>query len=111
MADCLGYVPNHYARSLKSKYTKTIGVIVPNVVDDFFGKLLHGIEKEASKHGFTVLITFSNDRKKRNKEPIKFGQPLCGRDTDFFFKGDPKIGGLYCHKKDYGSQGPDSDVR
>lgn len=65
MADSLGYVPNHYARSLKSKYTKTIGVIVPNVVDDFFGKLLHGIEKEASKHGFTVLITFSNDRKKQ----------------------------------------------
>lgn len=65
MADCLGYVPNHYARSLKSKYTKTIGVVVPNVVDDFFGKVLHGIEKEASKHGFTVLITFSNDRKKQ----------------------------------------------
>lgn len=65
MADCLGYVPNHYAKSLKSKYTKTIGVVVPNVVDDFFGKVLHGIEREASKHGFTVLITFSNDRKKQ----------------------------------------------
>ena len=63
-ADQMGYIPNHYARSLKSKMTKTIGVVVPNVVDDFFAKVLHGIEKEASKHGFTVLITFSNDFKK-----------------------------------------------
>ncbi|UOY06131.1 LacI family transcriptional regulator [Muricauda sp. SCSIO 64092] len=64
MAKTLGYVPNHYARSLKSKTTKTIGVVVPNVIDDFFAKVLHGIEKEASKYGFTVLITFSNDSKK-----------------------------------------------
>ncbi|WP_349351587.1 LacI family DNA-binding transcriptional regulator [Flagellimonas sp. MMG031] len=63
MAESMGYVPNHYARSLKSKQTKTIGVIVPNVIDDFFAKVLHGIEREASNHGFTVLVTFSNDRK------------------------------------------------
>ena len=64
MAKALGYVPNHYARRLKSKTTKTIGVVVPNVMDDFFAKVLHGIEKEASKYGFTVLIAFSNDLKK-----------------------------------------------
>lgn len=63
LAESLGYVPNHYARSLKSKQTKTIGVVVPNVIEDFFAKVLHGIEREASKHGFTVLVTFSNDRK------------------------------------------------
>ncbi|WP_394971127.1 LacI family DNA-binding transcriptional regulator [uncultured Croceitalea sp.] len=63
-AKALGYVPNHYARSLKSKMTKTVGVVVPNVIDDFFAKVLHGIEKEASEHGFTVQITFSNDQKK-----------------------------------------------
>lgn len=63
-AEALSYVPNHHARSLKSKTTRTIGVIVPNVIDDFFAKVLHGIEKEASRHGFTILVTFSNDRKK-----------------------------------------------
>jgi LacI family transcriptional regulator len=50
--------------------TKTIGVVVPNVIDDFFAKVLHGVEKEASKHGFTVLITFSNDRKKSEYENL-----------------------------------------
>ncbi|SHG90667.1 LacI family DNA-binding transcriptional regulator [Flagellimonas flava] len=63
-AEALSYVPNHYARSLKSKTTRTIGIMVPNVIDDFFAKVLHGIEKEASKYGFTLLVTFSNDRKK-----------------------------------------------
>ena len=63
-AKARGYIPNHYARSLKSKTTKTIGVVVPNVIHDFFAKVLQGIEKEVSKHGFTVLIAFSNDLKK-----------------------------------------------
>lgn len=69
-ANALGYVPNHYARSLKSKVTKTIGVVVPNVIDDFFAKVLHGIEKEASRQGFTVLITFSNDRKRSERKNL-----------------------------------------
>lgn len=70
-AKSLGYIPNHYARSLKSKITKTIGVIVPNVLDDFFAKVLHGIEKEASKCGFTVLVTFSNDKKKSELKNLR----------------------------------------
>ena len=69
-AELLGYVPNHYARSLKSKTTKTIGVVVPNVIDDFFAKVLHGIEKEASKHGYTILVTFSNDQRENEYKNI-----------------------------------------
>lgn len=63
MAKVLCYVPNFHAQNLKIKTTKKIGVIVPNVMDDFFAKVIHGIEKETSKHGYTLSITFSNDKK------------------------------------------------
>lgn len=55
------YVPNKVAQSLKSKQTKNIGVIIPNIRDEFFGMVLHGIETEARKKGYTIVVCISND--------------------------------------------------
>ena len=43
------YKPNALAVSLKSNKTKSIGVIIPDILNPFFAKALLGIEKEASK--------------------------------------------------------------
>ncbi|MEM8765677.1 MAG: LacI family DNA-binding transcriptional regulator [Bacteroidota bacterium] len=69
-AKAMGYVPNYHASHLKSKITRTIGIVLPNIVEDFFAKVLQGLEKEAVKHGFTVLIAFSDDRKKKEDTGI-----------------------------------------
>ena len=55
------YRPNHMALRLKSKKTKTIGVIVPEIVHEFFSKVIRGIEAVADAEGYNVLISVSNE--------------------------------------------------
>ncbi|MEL6305956.1 MAG: LacI family DNA-binding transcriptional regulator, partial [Bacteroidota bacterium] len=65
-----GYIANNIARSLKLKRTGTIGVIVPNIIDCFFRKVLQGIEAEASKNGYSVFLTFSDDRREDEEQRL-----------------------------------------
>lgn len=57
----LNYQPNRLAQQLKSNASKTIGVIVPNIVNPFFAEALHGIESFASMHQYDIIITLSNE--------------------------------------------------
>ncbi|RWZ58783.1 LacI family transcriptional regulator [Halobacillus fulvus] len=52
----LGYVPNSSARSLRNKRTRMIAVIVPRLMNPFFGQLVESIEVAANQHGFQLLI-------------------------------------------------------
>jgi LacI family transcriptional regulator len=52
----LDYVPNRLARGLVSQKTKTIGVIVPDVVNPFFAPVVRGAESTARKAGYRVLL-------------------------------------------------------
>ena len=61
LAKILNYQPNKVALSLKNNKTKTLGVIVPNILNHFFAKVLLGIEKEATKKGYDIIICNSNE--------------------------------------------------
>ena len=52
----LGYRPNLIARNLAQQRTHTIGVLVDDLRNPFFGEVVDGIEAEAAEHGFRVLI-------------------------------------------------------
>src|SRR6478736_5137718 len=52
----LNYVPNRLARSLVSRQTKTIGLIIPDVVNPFFAPVVRGAETTARKAGYRVLL-------------------------------------------------------
>ena len=52
----LGYRPNLIARILAQQRTHTIGVLVDDLRNPFFGEVVDGIEAEAAEHGFRVLI-------------------------------------------------------
>jgi LacI family transcriptional regulator len=60
-AEELNYQPNEIARSLKKGSTKTIGLIVADISNPFFGLLARCIEDEASKYGYTVIIGSSDE--------------------------------------------------
>jgi len=60
-AKLYNYRPNNIALSLKNKRTKTIGVIIPEIVHHFFSKVISGIEKEANNRGYNVIIGLSNE--------------------------------------------------
>ena len=55
------YRPNNIALSLKNRRTKTIGVIIPEIVHHFFSKVISGIEFVANSRGYNVIIGLSNE--------------------------------------------------
>ncbi|AWH84001.1 LacI family transcriptional regulator [Flavobacterium album] len=55
------YKPNNIAVNLKSKRSKTIGVIIPNILNPFFAKVFSGIEKGANDKGYNVITCISNE--------------------------------------------------
>ncbi len=57
----LNYQPNELARSLRSVHTKTIAVILPYLYDPFFATCAHAISTVATQHGYSVLITTSDE--------------------------------------------------
>lgn len=58
----LGYRPNQIARSLLSRRTGTIGLILPTVALPFYGEVAVGIEHEAAARGLRVLLCNSHGR-------------------------------------------------
>lgn len=66
------YVPNTTAINLRSRRTNTIGVIIPNIYNRFYAKILFGIEKEAKKHNYKVIVAISNEKLESEKEGISF---------------------------------------
>ena len=55
------YKPNIIGLNLKNRKTKTIGVIIPNILNPFFAKVFSGIEKVAEGKGYNVLTCISNE--------------------------------------------------
>ncbi len=60
IAERLGYQPNLTARHLRSKYTDTIGMVIPRTAyfsDSFFMELLAGVGRQASEYGYDLLLS------------------------------------------------------
>lgn len=55
------YKPNITALNLKNQSTKTIGVILPNILNSFFAKVFTGIEKVAEEKGYHIITCISNE--------------------------------------------------
>lgn len=60
-AKLYNYRPNNIALSLKNRKTKTIGIIIPEIVHHFFSKVITGIELVANKRGYNVIVGLSNE--------------------------------------------------
>ena len=52
----LGYEPNSLARSLVTRRTRTIGVVVYDIANPFYGQLVRGIEDAAFDLGYDLII-------------------------------------------------------
>ncbi len=57
----LKYEPNIVALSLKNKSTKTIGVVIPELIHFFFSSVISGIEEVAYDNGYTVMVCQSKE--------------------------------------------------
>jgi len=60
-AKLYNYKPNLIALSLKNKKTKTIGIIIPEIVHHFFATVISGIEHVANERGYNVIVCLSDE--------------------------------------------------
>lgn len=53
----LGYVPHAGARSLSLARNNAIGVVLPDLHGEFFSEIVRGMDREASQHGYLLLLS------------------------------------------------------
>ena len=57
----LNYRPNHLARSLSLGRSYTIGFIVPDISNPFFGKIARLVEHFAEDKGYSVMVASTDE--------------------------------------------------
>ncbi|MFC2109407.1 LacI family DNA-binding transcriptional regulator [Bacteroidota bacterium] len=65
------YKPNFNAISLKKRRTKTIGVVIPNMLSYFFAQIFKGVEKVANENGYKIITCISNESYKKEVETME----------------------------------------
>src|SRR5207245_2612955 len=56
-----GRDPGHIASSLKTRNTRTLGIIVPGMTTPYFPKLIRGAEAAARAKGYSLIAVNSDD--------------------------------------------------
>jgi len=75
------YVPNPTALNLKNKSTKTIALILPEIVHHFFSSVIKGIEQVAWERGYKLVISLSQDSLLKEVQNV---QHLVNKNVDGF---------------------------
>lgn len=70
-AKSMGYTPNHIAKSLVSRKTYTIGVVIPKITHAFFPEVVRGIEEVTNASDYHLFLTNTNEEFEREKEAIE----------------------------------------
>lgn len=68
--DKSGYVPNALARAVFTKNSKTIGLMIPNIINPFFNQLTTEVEKHLNENGYTILLCHTDDNEEKERECI-----------------------------------------
>jgi DNA-binding LacI/PurR family transcriptional regulator len=92
LARHMGYRPSAVARSLVTKKTWTIGVVVTTIADPFIAELVSGIEEMANDHGYSVFLANSNADPERE---LRVVQSFHERRVDGILVTASRVGALY----------------
>jgi len=74
------YKKNTFALNLKNKTTKTLGIIIPDILNNFFAKAFIGVEKIATQNGYQLIICISNESLDKEIKAVQnlMNNPLDG---------------------------------
>jgi LacI family transcriptional regulator len=67
----LGYVPHAAARSLITRQTRTLGVVLPDVYGEFFSELIRGADTTARGRGYHLLISGAHSDLDETREVLR----------------------------------------
>jgi len=65
------YKPNTLALSLQNKKTKTIGILLPNILTYYFARVLRGIEKITTEKGYNIITCITNESYKKEVDTME----------------------------------------
>jgi LacI family transcriptional regulator len=65
------YVPNQVARSLKKQSTKTIGIVVPDISENFFAQIIKGIDEVLGKHKYSIILVDSDESSEKEEKYLE----------------------------------------
>jgi LacI family transcriptional regulator len=76
----LGYEPNFIARSLRTKKTSTIGVIVYDISNPFVAQIVRGMEEVVKKRGYIMVLgcTFNDALEEERQINVMINQFIDG---------------------------------
>lgn len=75
----LNYKPNAVARSLRTRSTQLLGMIIPDITNPFFPICYKGAETAASEKGFSIILCNTDDQQEKEEMYI---QSLRDRQVD-----------------------------
>lgn len=78
-AEKLNYRPNPIALSLKEKRSRSIGVVVCEIANNFFSQIINGIESISYDRGYNVIISQSHESYEREVMDLRY---LASRSVD-----------------------------
>jgi LacI family transcriptional regulator len=67
----LNYQVNTAAAGLRTNKTRLIGIVMPEVNNDFFAEILSGVEEVVEEHGYNLLICQSHESAKKELKLIR----------------------------------------
>lgn len=67
----LGYVPDQFGQSLRTRRSRTIGVLIPDLGNPVFPPIVRGIEDSLREAGYEALIANTDDSAEREAQLIK----------------------------------------
>lgn len=65
------YVPNGIARSMITKQTSTLGLLIPDITNPYFATMARGIEDAASKAGFHVILCNTDENQDKQADYLQ----------------------------------------
>jgi LacI family transcriptional regulator len=68
--ETLGYRPNSVARSMVTRRTHTLGVVCADISSPFFSGVVRGITDEARRHGYSILLTNTDEEVASEREAV-----------------------------------------
>lgn len=79
--EALGYVPNRVARSLRSKQTNTLALVLTDITNPFWTTIARGVEDVASREGFSVILCNTDESEAKEHSYV---QVLLQKQVDGF---------------------------
>jgi DNA-binding LacI/PurR family transcriptional regulator len=87
-----GYLASAVGRSLATRTTRTVGVVVPTIADPFIGEVVAGIESVAGERGYSVILANSHADPERE---MKVAQSFGERRVDGILVTASRVGAAY----------------